>query len=247
MPTFGEMVLAKIAELHAAQLSSAAKRLSTPEDTLLHVCLDPHFDLAGYLKEPDLFALVLKTVRDTASCYPTAEKLFPIIADGSTGGSGGLPSKTLYHDAQQVQTAVAGLVAAIRQGITSGQDRVYRVELAAHGFTLVVRRPSVDAEFQVELLETIANFAIIVPSLRKPPKTPDVVCTALTLMVDDDIAKRRTGADTMGWDARDFWLAEQVGKDPVFPDIRFSWWSGALRADAVQQWLQQFSTRLQKV
>jgi len=109
---------------------------------------------------------------------------------------------------------------------------------------LVVRRPSADAAFQVELLETIANSAIIVPSLRRPAVTPDVVCTALTQMVDDDIANRRTGAATMSWDAKDFWLAEKVDKDPVFPDIRFSWWSGALRADAVQLWLAQVDTRL---
>jgi hypothetical protein len=64
-------------------------------------------------------------------------------------------------------------------------------------------------------------------------------------MVDDDVEKRRAGCAAMGWDARDFWLAEKVDKTPVFPQIRFSWWSGALRADAVQRWVDQFAARLQ--
>ena len=48
---------------------------------------------------------------------------------------------------------------------------------------------------------------------------------------------RKQGATEMGWkSATDFWLAEQTGNDPVFPNIGMRWWSGALRHDAVQRW-----------
>lgn len=245
MPTLGELVLAEVARQYGSKLSTVAKQFQVPEVNLLHLGLDPALTPDGYGDLRELFVGVVKHPLEAASCYPTARDLFPVIADGSGGASGGAPPKVRYTDAEQVRTAVNGLVTALRQAADNHQEVVFRVELAGHGFTLLVRPADPDGASKVELIETIANDSLIIPSLGRQPMSPAEVCAALVGMVGDRLESRRKSAKMLGWDADDFWLGEQTGKDPVFPNIEFRWWSGTLRSDAVGRWTEQFGQRLE--
>jgi hypothetical protein len=132
--------------------------------------------------------------------------------------------------------------AALNQAVDSNQEAVFRVELAGHGFTLVVRRAD-DTTSNVDLIETIANLALITPSLHRQPLPPEKVFSALVGMVDNSTDVRRQSAKALDWDADDFWLGGKSGTDPVFPNIGFRWWSGSLRPDAVARWAALFRQR----
>ncbi len=244
MPTLGAMLLQQVNQQHGQELARVAGRLGATQDNLLHLVLDPNFDPAGYDGLSEILLDLVKNPLPVASCYPTAEALFPIIADDANGQHGGSAPKQSFNAEGPFQTAVAGLVQAINQADQGGHDTVFRVEYGGHGFTLVVRKPGPQDAPHVELIETVANDAIIMPSLRHAPYTPGQVTTALTHMADSTMQTRKDGADVFGWSATDFWLAEKTGSDPVFPNVGFRWWSGALRPDALARWTANFATRL---
>jgi hypothetical protein len=244
MPTLGQMVLERVTTQHGQKLAQAATKLGVHEDNLLHLVLDIHIDIQGFAEFPGHLVDLIEKPLPSASCYPMAEALFPVIADATNGQHGGSPLKKSFEAAGPFQLAVAGLVTAIRQAVQGGHDTVFRVEYGGHGFTLVARRPDPQGAPRIELIETIANLAMLLPSLRAAAMDPDAVTTGLTRMADDNIDIRKQGAGTFNWDAADFWLAEQTGSDPVFPNVAFRWWSGALRPDAVDRWTGQFASRL---
>lgn len=244
MPTLGATLLQQVNQQHGLELARVAGRLGVSQDNLLHLVLDPNFDPAGYDGLPEILLDLVKNPLPVASCYPTAEALFPIIADATFGQHGGSAPKQPFNADGPFQNAVAGLVQAINQAVQGAHETVFRVEYGGHGFTLLVRKPGAQDAVHVELIETIANDAIILPSLRHAPYTPGQVTTALTQMADSTMQPRKTGAAVFGWSAADFWLAEQTGSDPVFPNVGFRWWSGALRPDALARWTEQFATRL---
>lgn len=243
MPTLGQLLMASVEAQYGKELDVVVKALTVPRENLLHLGLDPHFTPDGYVTDREMFMMVANSALDTASCYPTAETLYPIIA-ADVAEHGGIESGDLFTEADKIRTAVTALVTAIRQAVAGGHATVFRVEYAAHGFTLVVRKPDEDAAAQVELIETVAHGAMITPSLGRPALAPETVVGALAGMADDAMATRKQAAGVLGWDAVDFWLAEKVDNDPVFPNIKFRWWSGALRPDAIARWTDMFAARL---
>lgn len=244
MPTLGAMLLQQVNQQHGQELARVAARLGGTQDNLLHLVLDPNFDPAGYRDLPGFLLALVEDPLEVASCYPTAEALFPIIADDTHGQHGGSAPKQPFNAEGPFQSAVAGLVQAINLAVQGAHDTVFRVEYGGHGFTLVVRKPGPQDAVHVELIETIAHDAIILPSLRHAPYAPAQVTDGLMRMADSATQTRKDGAAVFGWSATDFWLAEQTGSDPVFPNVGFRWWSGALRPDALARWTANFATRL---
>ncbi|MFJ8623572.1 DUF4157 domain-containing protein [Kitasatospora sp. NPDC093550] len=208
---------------------------------LLDVVLDPAYgfedtmDLADEIG-PDLLRRDILNPVNFASCYPTAQHLFPVLsgvtaqqgesrealshrAANEAMAQGPGNDRDVTENAGAFRTAVAGLTNAIRSAEGHGAEAVFRIEFAGHGFTLVLRRPDpAQTALHIELIESLAHAASLDSSLKRPGMPVDAVCQALTQMADDDWQVRQQGAGTLGWNSHALFLhdAGQPGT-PGYP------------------------------
>nr|WP_107054572.1 DUF4157 domain-containing protein [Streptomyces sp. NRRL S-350] len=206
---------------------------------LLDMVLDPAYgfedtmDLAAEIG-PDLLRRDILDPVNFASCYPTAEHLFPILsgvtsqqgesrealsrrAANEAAAQGPGNDRDITENAAAFRTAVAGLTNAIRSAAGQGGEAVFRIEFAGHGFTLVLRRPDpAQPALHIELIESLAHAASLDSSLKRPGMPVEAVCQALTQMADDDWQVRQQGAGTLGWNSHALFLHD--AGQPGAPD-----------------------------
>jgi hypothetical protein len=79
MPTIGQAIIANFNTGLALPIANLAVALHTNVTSLAGILLDPAYDVQGSLNHGTLAADLLNPL-DYASCYPTAEHLFPVLA-----------------------------------------------------------------------------------------------------------------------------------------------------------------------
>lgn len=209
--------------------------------SLAGILLDPAYDVQGSLNHGTLAADLLNPL-DYASCYPTAEHLFPVLALAGQGVGQGANLDT-YPSGGAFRTQVAGLVNQMQAAVAGAADGIYRIEFAGHGFTIVLRDGGTG--FQAELIESLAHSAPITRSLPFPPFTPAAV---IPEPAGHELGQHRhpvAGAGRMGWNAHALYLGQdaQHGGRIDFPQVRFKWWATSLSPNWGVQWGAQFRTR----
>lgn len=277
----------------AARLNALLRNFTTTASPanrwkLADVLLDPAFAFEDALAlAADIGNGMLRdNIRDPvtfASCYPTAQHLFPLLSGiaaqpGETGeqladraatgaaAQGQSNALAALPDANTFRAEVGRLVASMQGYQAAGNEGVFRVEFAGHGFTLVLRHPQPGQPgLHVELIESLAHAASMDASLRQPGRAPDAVHQALRDMASDDHDTRVAGAEVFGWNADALFLhdAGQPGQPgyPIssypgqanalvgeyFPRTRMKWWANPLSAQAVGDWRAQAESRLTRL
>lgn len=241
MPTLGKQ-LEQALNGYAPRMQTQANRFGTNLVNISDVLLDPAYNLQGAWNHGTFRANVTDPL-SFASCYPTAQALFPVLVGGGANPLNGSNPQGRYSDANALRAELANLVGRMRQAATARGDVVFRIELAGHGFTLVFRNDE-SGQYQAELIECLAHATSLTRSLTFDPKPVDGVIQALQAIFSDDINARTAGAAYFGWNATGLYLGAQYNADPVFPNIIFRWWSANLDAGWGTRWLQQFVNRL---
>ncbi|WP_285664765.1 hypothetical protein [Actinorhabdospora filicis] len=277
----------------AARLNALLRNFTTTASPanrwkLADVLLDPAFafDDALALAADIGNGMLRENIRDPvtfASCYPTAQHLFPLLsgiaaqpgesseqlANRAAGGAavqGQSNGIAALPDANTFRAEVGRLVASMQGYAAAGNEAVFRVEFAGHGFTLVLRHPQAGQPgLHVELIESLAHSASMDDSLRQPGRDPGAVYQALQDMADDDHDTRVSGAEAFGWNADALFLhdAGQPGQAgyPIssypgqanaivgeyFPRTRMKWWANPLSPTAVGDWRTQAESRLTRL
>lgn len=234
---------------------------------LLSALLDPAFDLDGAIAFGTDY--VVDNVKDPlgfASCFPTAEHLFPILA-GVTPPNAAFCGRSndlaMLPDADAFRAEVGRLVARLRAYEHAGTEAVCRIEFAGHGFTLVLRTAAAGPPaMHIEVIESLAHSCAIHKSLRRRPLDFTDACDALVEMADDDYPTREEGAGFFGWNAEAIFLHDagdpedddyplssydgQVNAAPgeYFPCTKMKWWCHPLAATAVRDWCDLAERRL---
>jgi hypothetical protein len=217
MPTIGQAIIANFNTGLALPIANLAVALHTNVTSLAGILLDPAYDVQGSLNHGTLAADLLNPL-DYASCYPTAEHLFPVLTlAGQAVGQGA--NLDTYPSWGAFRTQVAGLVNQMQTAVAAAADGVYRIEFAGHGFTIVLRNGGTG--FQAELIQCLQDMSA------------------------DNIATRVAGAGQMGWNAHALYLGQdaQHGGRIDFPQVRFKWWATNLSPNWGAQWGAQFQTR----
>src|SRR5207248_3313452 len=144
----------------------------------------------------------------------------------------------------EFQAAVETLINAIQESWNARTPAVFRIEYAGHGFTLVIRQAPGDGQFHVELIESLAHAAGIIPSLERPAFDLNHVLRALFLMAHPGVEDRVTGAGMLGWNAHALYLGNPSPTEQErFPETRMRWWRLPLSESAGGNWFNQFKLR----
>ncbi|WP_243867205.1 DUF4157 domain-containing protein [Actinophytocola oryzae] len=179
--------------------------------------VDAAFDVALVLDESFGGAYYAEQIlrQHYASCYPTAENLFPVLTDGQQKaelGSFTFEPEDVVADmagqAGRFREVVGGLTRSIYVANSKGVETVFRVEFAGHGFLLVLRRDDPGGPMGIELLESLAHSASLDVSFRRPPREVKAVIRDLLDMADDDARIRSAAAGRFGWNADALFLHE---------------------------------------
>ncbi len=241
MPTLGQQLEQQLNNF-TARMQTQADRFGTNMVNISDALLDPAYNLQGAWQFGTFKANVLDPL-SFASCYPTAQALFPVLTGPGAAHAKGTNPLGRYNDANALRTELASLIAEMRGAVTSRRDAVFRIELAGHGFTLVFRNDE-SGQYQVELIECLAHCSSLTKSLTFAPREVDAVGQALHQMFSDDLNTRVAGALYFNWNATALYLGMPYNADPVFPNIIFRWWAAPLDAGWRDRWMQQFTTRL---
>lgn len=241
MPTLGAQLHNHLTATYGLRVQAIANRFHTSTTNVYDTLLDPAYDPIGAW-HAGTFPLDVTDPLNFASCYPTAETLFPVLTGPGAQVFTGANPVANYNDANALRADLANLIAGMQQAIANHQDVVYRIELAGHGFTLVIRNGG--AGHEVELIECLAHATSLTVSLDFPTRTVAATIQALQDMFSDNLVTRTAGAAFMGWRAQGIYLGPPYNADPVFPNIKFRWWAGLLDAGAGQRWTQQLEQRL---
>lgn len=182
-----------------------------------------------------------------ASCYPTAEHLFPLLTqsvrDGGVLRQGA--NRDTYASGAAFRQQVEVLIGVMQSAEASNTPYVFRIEYAGHGFTLISTLGGAGNAYQFELIESLAHSSAIADLLMRADRifTPAQVRQNLRQMADDNTDTRIAGAAAMGWNANALYL----GRDPThgnhvdFPQVRMKWWAAKLS----QQWRNRWATQVQ--
>ncbi|MEV0650980.1 hypothetical protein AB0I28_37585 [Phytomonospora sp. NPDC050363] len=234
---------------------------------LMSALLDPAFDLAGAIGIGDQY--VVSSVKDPlgfASCFPTAEHLFPVLAGvnapnaafcGQSNALMALPDGTTFR------AEVGRLIARIQAYELAGTEVVCRVEFAGHGFILVLRHPVAgQAPMQIELIESLAHSSAIHDCLQNDPFDTGEACTSLQRMASERYRTRKRGARFFGWRAKAIFLHDAGDPDEedyplssydgeanaangeYFPCTKMKWWCHPLAGNGLQTWWTMAENRL---
>jgi hypothetical protein len=241
MPTIGQTIAQDLNHRCALPIANLAAGLHTDVLSLAGILLDPAYDLGGSMNAGTLNADLANPL-NYASCYPTAEHLFPVLAQAGQPVAHGANLNN-YPSGNALRAQVAGLVNQMQTANGAGADGVYRIEFAGHGFTIVMR--TAGAGMQAELIESLAHSAPITRSLGFGPAAPAAVIQNLQDMASDDLNTRVAGAASMGWNAHALYLGQdpQHGGHIDFPAVRFKWWATNLSPNWAAQWGVIFQTR----
>jgi hypothetical protein len=243
--TAAEVIMGRLGGANAA-ITALAEELGTTVRSLTNALLDPAYDLRGAVNSGTFNANLANTLT-YASCYPTAQHLFPLVRRGvNEGGTLHEAGRVLCNSGDQVRQYVTLLITNMVSAETAGRDMVYRIELAGHGFTLI-GKSTLAGIYQYELIESIADTGDIVRSLEQAIRTFSCagIHDNLSAMASDNIDTRVQGATRMGWDADALFL----GRDPNhgghidFPNIRMKWWSAPLSQEYDDRWYAQVRER----
>lgn len=246
--------VAKLTTLKNA-LNALKEGIEINEFRLANMLADPSYDLSASLQlaqefreegaeEP--YALLLNELQqplEYTSCYPTAENMFSLIAQGEILDQGA--NADTYETQAAFEDVVLELTVALELSISEQQASVFRIEYAGHGFILVTR-PSDGGGWVVEHLEAIAHTASLMENLWKNPTyTEEDVSSNLMGMASEDIDERREAAEEMGYDANMI----NLGEDPKyenrvdFPHVRMKWWQRGLSEEWQENWEAQIRER----
>lgn len=240
MPTIGKQLLHILNTTYAAKIKELADTLDVKVSNLWDVLVDPAYHLGDAWKN-NTFLNDVKEPLNFASCYPTAEHLFPLITTGKVVNGN---NKDEYADGKALRAEVEALIDRMKKSVQDKTDAVYRIEFAGHGFTIVIRRDGKGC--QAELLESLAHSGTISGSLKYQPYTTDEVYQALRNMGSDDLDTRIEGAGALGWNGHALYLgAQRNDSDPVFPKFRVKWWAADLDADWRKRWEAEIAERYQ--
>lgn len=230
---------------YAAQLDELAAAIGTTRVNVLNALLDPAYDPMGAHEiAPQILDSNLKEPLDYASCFPTAHALFPVLTDPAAAQPAQGPNPERAADLAEFQAAVQTLTGALTNAWGNGTQSVFRIEYGGHGFTLVIRQTA-DGSAHIELIESLAHAAGIIPSLEKPGMDFTTVIEALTRMSSPTVGDRVAGAHALGWNAHALYLGDpQPGEQEHFPETRMRWWSQPLSSVAGDNWAASFVQRL---
>jgi hypothetical protein len=213
-----------------------------PRANIWDLLLDPPYDLSNAISSKVVSTNIGKSL-DVASCYPTAEFLFPVLTGAAPQITTGR-NLDAYPSVAEFQTEVTALTNLIESNRAANREVVYRIEYAGHGFILVGRDSG--NGYAIELLESTASITTISMALTYPARTPGVVTQALQDMGSAVKDTRLAGALVMGWSGGDLFLGDQVlASDPVFPGVKMKWWAAPLAVDWRTRWGQQIIARYQ--
>ncbi|MFD8705682.1 DUF4157 domain-containing protein [Kitasatospora sp. NPDC059648] len=226
------------------QITELAAAVGTTPENVLNALLDPAYDPMGAHEiAPQILDSNLKDPIEYAACFPTAHDLFPVLSDPATNPPAQGPNPEKAADIQEFQAAVRTLTDSITEAWTQGLQSVFRIEYAGHGFTLVIRVAE-DGQAHIELIESLAHAAGIIPSLQGRGMPFDHVVTALTMMSSNDVNERVEGARGLGWNAHALYLGDpQPTEQERFPQTRMKWWRQPLSAQWGENWGTQFRLR----
>jgi hypothetical protein len=217
---------------------------------LVDVLLDPAYDPRGAVAiNQQVFESNLENPLDFASCYPTAEALFPLLSQSVREG-GVLyqgANRNTYGSGADFRQQVELLVGAMTRAEGSDTEYVFRIEFAGHGFTLIGTPGGAGGAYQFELIESLAHTAAIGASLVRQNRifTPAAAYQNLRDMADDNVDTRVAGAAAMGWNGNMLYL----GRDPNnaghvdFPAVRMKWWASKLSREWGTRWGAQIRDR----
>ncbi|MFF6908138.1 DUF4157 domain-containing protein [Streptomyces sp. NPDC012389] len=230
---------------YATQLDELAAAIGTTRLNVLNALLDPAYDPMGaHGIAPEILDSNLKDPLEYASCFPTAHALFPVLTDPAAALPTEGPNPQQAADVPEFQAAVRTLTDALRHAWDHGVESVFRIEYAGHGFTLVIRKAG-EGSAHVELIESLAHAAGILPSLERPGRDIAAVTQALTMMASANTADRVAGAQELGWNAQALYLGDpQPGEQEHFPQTRMKWWAQPLSPQAGGNWTASFIQRL---
>lgn len=230
-------------------IAQLAAKVGTDEWHLVNAMLDPAYDPMGaHAADPQILEANLKDRLSYASCYPTAEALFPVLTGtpAARAAHGRNPDKC--RSLEEFQGEVNSLLNAMSEAFSEGAPAVFRIEFAGHGFTLVMRRgdhaPSGPLHF--ELIESLAHATGIVESLfsDKHIFNPAQIDEAIRRMASADVSERIAGARILGWNAQAIYLGDpQPTEAEHFPETRLKWWKSPLHAAAGAKWHEIFRQR----
>ncbi|WP_107309390.1 DUF4157 domain-containing protein [Streptomyces sp. TP-A0356] len=229
---------------YSQQIAQLAEKVGTSGENVLNALLDPAYDPMGaHDIAPQILDSNLKDPIEYAACFPTAHALFPVLTDPAANPPAHGPNPDKAADLHEFQAAVGTLTESIREAWTQGLQSVFRIEYAGHGFTLVLRRTE-DGDAHIELIESLAHAAGIIPSLTRPGMGFEHVVKALTQMASGDVNERVAGAGALGWNAHALYLGNpQPTEQERFPQTRMKWWRQPLSDKAGENWFAQFRLR----
>jgi hypothetical protein len=243
--TMGSALGTYVSAHFSEQMKELAEKVGTSPENCWNAMLDPAYDPEGAHEiAPQILDENLKDPISYASCFPTARALFPILTtkeEEHAAAQG--PNPMRCANVAEFQAANGSLIQALRTVWGEGHESVFRIEFGGHGFTLVIRKPP-GGEAHLELIESLAHAAGIIPSLQGPGMSFDVVTAALQKMAADDVATRVEGAHAMGWNAHALYLGDpQRGEQEHYPNTRMRWWRSPLSDDAGSNWMGQITRR----
>jgi hypothetical protein len=243
MPTIGAMMITDLTNVLCPRMNDVLEELGDPpRANIWDLLVDPPYDVSSAINSQVLSKNIANSL-DVASCYPTAQFLFPVLTGVAPQITAGR-NLDAYLSVGEFQTEVTALTNLIESNRVGNRDVVYRVEYAGHGFILVGRDSG--NGYAIELLETTASITTISTALTYPARTPDVVRQALQDMGSAVKDTRLAGALVMGWQGGDLFLGDQVlATDPVFPGVKMKWWAAPLAGDWRARWGQQITARYQ--
>lgn len=227
-----------------AQVAELATAVGTTPQNVLNALLDPAYDPMGaHAIDAQILDMNLKDPIEYASCFPTAHALFPVLTDPPQAAPTQGPNPEKAGSLEEFQAAVQTLINAIQESWNARTQTVFRIEYAGHGFTLVIRQAG-DGEFHVELIESLAHAAGIIPSLERPAFELNHVLEALFLMAHPGVEDRVRGAGMLGWNAHALYLGDPSPTEQErFPETRMRWWRLPLSQTAGGNWFNQLKLR----
>lgn len=230
LPTAGELMVAVLREMETPQAVTALgiNRRQYLASLLEH---PPGYIWGFYERDPTGGTLVdvLRNPQAAAVCYVTAERLMDLLGQGNPLGTGTTSEGRVSDRVAVLQATMASLVNSFGSNRAAEGDFIYKVKLAAHGFTFLLRWDG--TRRVVEQLESFAGGGefgqtLLQSALERKRYDVDAVIAALNGVVASDEGRRNAAARAIGFNAPGICLDEAH-----FPAATLEWECRRLRPD----------------